>query len=54
MATKKEVIDMLQILIDNILPSDQMLTCINNVFPESAEWVLKEAIKYLYGGNNNG
>lgn len=47
--TNNEVVDMLQILIDNMLPSDQMLTCINNVFPDSAEWVLKEAIKIIKG-----
>lgn len=52
--TNREVVDMLQILIDNMLPSDQMLTCINNVFPDSAEWVLKEAIEILKGGNENG
>lgn len=48
--TKMEVADMLQILIDNMLPSEQMLTCINNVFPDSAEWVLKKAIEILKEG----
>lgn len=46
----KELIGMLQILVDNIDPFIKfpyVSTTITDVKPDSTEWVLKETIKYL-------